>query len=97
MPRALILEPTRELADQVAHSFDKYGKNSPLSMALLIGGVNYSKQEKLLDRGVDVLIATTGRLIDHFERGKVLLTGVKIFVLHEDDHLLDMGFKLVRA
>ncbi len=92
MPRALILEPTRELADQVAQSFDKYGKNSPLSMALLIGGVNYSEQEKLLDRGVDVLIATPGRLLDHFERGKVMLTGVKIFVIDEADRMLDMGF-----
>nr|WP_300302522.1 DEAD/DEAH box helicase [Ferrovibrio sp.] len=92
MPRALILEPTRELADQVAHSFDRYGKNSPLSMALLIGGVNYTEQEKLLDRGVDVLIATPGRLIDHFERGKVMLTGVQIFVIDEADRMLDMGF-----
>lgn len=92
MPRALILEPTRELADQVAQSFDKYGKNSPLSMALLIGGVNYNEQEKLLDRGVDVLIATPGRLIDHFERGKVMLTGVQIFVIDEADRMLDMGF-----
>jgi len=92
MPRALILEPTRELADQVAQSFDKYGKNSPLSMALLIGGVNYTEQEKLLDRGVDVLIATPGRLIDHFERGKVMLTGVQIFVIDEADRMLDMGF-----
>ncbi|HEX6957465.1 MAG TPA: DEAD/DEAH box helicase [Ferrovibrio sp.] len=92
MPRALILEPTRELADQVAQSFDKYGKNSPLSMALLIGGVNYSDQEKQLDRGVDVLIATPGRLLDHFERGKVMLTGVQIFVIDEADRMLDMGF-----
>ncbi|HLT75819.1 MAG TPA: DEAD/DEAH box helicase [Ferrovibrio sp.] len=92
MPRALILEPTRELADQVAQSFDKYGKYSPLSMALLIGGVNYGEQEKLLDRGVDVLIATPGRLLDHFERGKVMLTGVKIFVIDEADRMLDMGF-----
>ncbi|WP_370155033.1 DEAD/DEAH box helicase [Ferrovibrio sp.] len=92
MPRALILEPTRELADQVAQSFDKYGKNSPLSMALLIGGVNYTDQEKLLDRGVDVLIATPGRLIDHFERGRVMLTGVQIFVIDEADRMLDMGF-----
>ena len=92
MPRALILEPTRELADQVAQSFDRYGKNSPLSMALLIGGVNYSEQEKLLDRGVDVLIATPGRLLDLFERGKILLSDVKIFVIDESDRMLDMGF-----
>ncbi len=92
MPRALILEPTRELADQVAHSFVTYGKHSNLSMALLIGGVNYTEQEKLLDRGVDVLIATPGRLLDHFERGKVMLTGVQVFVIDEADRMLDMGF-----
>ncbi len=92
MPRALILEPTRELADQVAQSFVTYGKHSNLSMALLIGGVNYTEQEKLLDRGVDVLIATPGRLLDHFERGKVMLTGVQVFVIDEADRMLDMGF-----
>ncbi len=92
MPRALILEPTRELADQVANSFATYGKYSNLSMALLIGGVNYTEQEKLLDRGVDVLIATPGRLLDHFERGRVMLTGVQVFVIDEADRMLDMGF-----
>ncbi len=92
MPRALILEPTRELADQVAHSFATYGKYANLSMALLIGGVNYTDQEKLLDRGVDVLIATPGRLLDHFERGRVMLTGVQVFVIDEADRMLDMGF-----
>ncbi len=92
MPRALILEPTRELADQVAHSFDKYGKYSKLSMALLIGGVSFSDQEKKLDRGVDVLIATPGRLLDHFERGGVMLGGVQILVIDEADRMMDMGF-----
>ncbi len=92
MPRALILEPTRELADQVANSFATYGKYTNLSMALLIGGVNYTDQEKLLDRGVDVLIATPGRLLDHFERGRVMLTGVQVFVIDEADRMLDMGF-----
>jgi len=92
MPRSLILEPTRELAAQVAESFEKYGKNHKLSMALLIGGVNFSDQEKALDRGVDVLIATPGRLLDHFGRGKLLLNGIDILVVDEADRMLDMGF-----
>src|SRR5689334_13710018 len=92
MPRSLILEPTRELATQVAENFDKYGKNNKLTKALLIGGVSYVDQEKLLDRGVDVLIATPGRLLDHFERGRILLTDVKILVIDEADRMLDMGF-----
>ena len=92
MPRSLILEPTRELAAQVADAFEKYGKNHKLTMALLIGGVNFGEQEKLLDRGVDVLIATPGRLLDHFERGKLLLTGIDILVVDEADRMLDMGF-----
>lgn len=92
MPRSLILEPTRELAAQVAESFEKYGKNHKLSMALLIGGVNFADQEKALDKGVDVLIATPGRLLDHFERGKLLLTGIDILVVDEADRMLDMGF-----
>ena len=92
MPRSLILEPTRELAAQVAENFELYGKNHKLSMALLIGGVSFSEQEKKLDRGVDVLIATPGRLLDHFERGKVMLSGVQVFVVDEADRMLDMGF-----
>lgn len=92
MPRSLIVEPTRELAAQVAENFDVYGKNSKLTMALLIGGVSFAEQEKKLDRGVDVLIATPGRLLDHFERGKVLLTGVQTLVIDEADRMLDMGF-----
>jgi superfamily II DNA/RNA helicase len=92
MPRSLIVEPTRELAAQVADNFDVYGKNSKLTMALLIGGVSFGEQEKKLDRGVDVLIATPGRLLDHFERGKVLLTGVQTLVIDEADRMLDMGF-----
>jgi superfamily II DNA/RNA helicase len=92
MPRALILEPTRELADQVAQNFDKYGKYSKLSMALLIGGVSFGDQEKKLDRGVDVLIATPGRLLDHFERGGVMLGGVQVLVIDEADRMMDMGF-----
>ena len=92
MPRALVLEPTRELADQVAKSFETYGKYNKLSMALLIGGVSYADQEKLLDRGVDVLIATPGRLLDHFERGRVMLGGVSVFVIDEADRMMDMGF-----
>ncbi len=92
MPRSLILCPTRELAAQVAENFEKYGKYHKLSMALLIGGVSFKDQDKLIDRGVDVLIATPGRLLDHFERGKLMLTGVQIMVVDEADRMLDMGF-----
>ena len=92
MPRALVIAPTRELADQVAVSFEKYAKGTKLSWALLIGGVSFGDQEKKLDRGVDVLIATPGRLLDHFERGKLLMTGVQFLVVDEADRMLDMGF-----
>ena len=92
MPRSLILEPTRELAAQVAENFDMYGKHNKLNMALLIGGVSFEDQERALERGVDVLIATPGRLLDHFERGKVLLNDVKVLVIDEADRMLDMGF-----
>ena len=92
MPRSLILAPTRELAAQVAESFEKFAIYHKLSMALLIGGVSFSDQEAALDKGVDVLIATPGRLLDHFERGKVLLQDVKILVIDEADRMLDMGF-----
>ncbi len=92
MPRTLILTPTRELAAQVEENFIKYGKNTKLTVALLIGGVSFEEQFKKLDRGADVLIATPGRLIDHFDRGKLLLTGVEVFVIDEADRMLDMGF-----
>ena len=92
MPRSLILEPTRELAAQVAENFEKYGKNHDLTMALLIGGVQMGDQVKALDEGVDVLIATPGRLMDLFERGKILLTGCELLVIDEADRMLDMGF-----
>ncbi len=92
MPRSLILEPTRELAAQVAENFRLYGKNSKLSMALLIGGESFGPQLEKLDRGVDVLIATPGRLIDHFERGGILLNDTRILVIDEADRMLDMGF-----
>ena len=92
MPRSLILAPTRELAAQVAENFEKFATHHKLSMALLIGGVSFSDQETALDKGVDVLIATPGRLLDHFERGKVLLQDVKILVIDEADRMLDMGF-----
>jgi superfamily II DNA/RNA helicase len=92
MPRSLILEPTRELAAQVAESFERYGKYNRLSMALLIGGVSFDEQDKKLDRGVDVLIATPGRLLDHFERGKLMLSQVQVLVIDEADRMLDMGF-----
>ena len=92
MPRALVLAPTRELADQVASSFEKYARGTRLSWALLIGGVSMGDQVALLTRGVDVLIATPGRLLDLFERGKVMLNGVEIMVIDEADRMLDMGF-----
>ena len=92
MPRSLVLCPTRELAAQVAENFDTYTKYSKLTKALLIGGVSFKEQDKLIDRGVDVLIATPGRLLDHVERGKLLLTGVQIMVVDEADRMLDMGF-----
>ena len=92
MPRSLVLCPTRELAAQVAENFDIYAKHTRLTKALLIGGVSFGEQDKLIDRGVDVLIATPGRLLDHFERGKLLLTGVQIMVVDEADRMLDMGF-----
>ena len=92
MPRSLILEPTRELAAQVAENFTKYGKHHKLSMALLIGGVSMGDQIKALEKGVDVLIATPGRLMDLFERGNILLTGCSLLVIDEADRMLDMGF-----
>ncbi len=92
MPRALILEPTRELADQVSESFNKYAKYTKLTHALLIGGTAMDEQIKKLDRGVDVLIATPGRLMDHFGRGRILLSQVNILVIDEADRMLDMGF-----
>ncbi len=92
MPRSLVLAPTRELAAQVAENFETYAKHTKLTKALLIGGVAFGEQDKLIDRGVDVLIATPGRLLDHFERGKLLLNGVQIMVVDEADRMLDMGF-----
>ena len=92
MPRTLILEPTRELAAQVEENFVRYGKNHKLNIALLIGGVSFDEQDKKLERGADVLIATPGRLLDHFERGKLLLNGVQKLVIDEADRMLDMGF-----
>jgi superfamily II DNA/RNA helicase len=92
MPRSLILEPTRELAAQVSENFEKYGKYNKLSMALLIGGVQMGDQVKALEKGVDVLIATPGRLMDLFSRGKILLNGCELLVIDEADRMLDMGF-----
>ncbi|WP_068083195.1 DEAD/DEAH box helicase [Polycladidibacter stylochi] len=92
MPRTLILEPTRELAAQVAENFDRYGVNHKLNVALLIGGVSFADQDRILERGADVLIATPGRLLDHVERGKLLMQGVEILVIDEADRMLDMGF-----
>jgi superfamily II DNA/RNA helicase len=92
MPRSLILEPTRELAMQVAENFEKYGKYHPLSMALLMGGVQMGDQVKALEKGVDVLIATPGRLLDLFQRGKIMLNDCNLLVIDEADRMLDMGF-----
>ncbi len=92
MPRSLVLCPTRELAAQVAENFETYAKHVKLTKALLIGGVSFGDQDKLIDKGVDVLIATPGRLLDHFERGKLILNDVKIMVVDEADRMLDMGF-----
>ncbi|ENN93539.1 DEAD/DEAH box helicase [Bartonella bovis] len=92
MPRTLILEPTRELAAQVQENFDKYGVNHRLNVVLLIGGVSFEDQNRKLEQGADVLIATPGRLLDHFERGKLLLIGTEILVIDEADRMLDMGF-----
>jgi len=92
MPRSIILEPTRELAAQVAEQFAKYGKKHRLTTALLIGGVSFGDQDKLLMSGVDVLIATPGRMLDQFERGKILMSGVQMMVVDEADRMLDMGF-----
>src|SRR5512141_140971 len=92
MPRTLILEPTRELAAQVEESFEKYGKNHKLNVALIIGGVSFDDQDGKLVRGVDVLIATPGRLLDHSERGRLLLSGCELLIIDEADRMLDMGF-----
>ena len=92
MPRTLILEPTRELAAQVQESFEKYGAKHKLNVALLIGGVSFDDQDNKIMRGVDVLIATPGRLLDHFERGRLLMSGVELLVIDEADRMLDMGF-----
>jgi superfamily II DNA/RNA helicase len=92
MPRSLILSPTRELAAQIAENFDTYGKYCKLTKALLTGGTSMEEQIKLLDRGVDVLIATPGRLLDLFERGRILMSDIKILVIDEADRMLDMGF-----
>ena len=92
MPRTLILEPTRELAAQVQESFIKYGAKHKLNVALIIGGVSFDDQDAKLTRGVDVLIATPGRLLDHHERGRLLMTGVDLLVIDEADRMLDMGF-----
>ena len=92
MPRSLVLCPTRELAAQVAENFDAYSKNLKLTKALLIGGVSFKEQEAIIDKGVDVLIATPGRLLDHFERGKLILSDVKVMVVDEADRMRDMCF-----
>src|ERR1700680_1925462 len=91
MPRTLIIEPTRELAAQVEERFSKYGVNHKLPVALLIGGVSFDDQDTKLVRGVDVLIATPGRLLDHFERGRLLMSGVELLVIDAAERMLEMG------
>ncbi|HYN00758.1 MAG TPA: DEAD/DEAH box helicase, partial [Aestuariivirgaceae bacterium] len=92
MPRTLILEPTRELAAQVQDTFETLGKQHKLTVALLIGGVSFDDQDRKIDRGADVVIATPGRLLDHVARGRLLLNGIEILVIDEADRMLDMGF-----
>ena len=92
MPRTLVLEPTRELAAQVQEAFETLGKDHKLTVALLIGGVSFNEQNAKIDRGADVLIATPGRLLDHVERGKLMLVGIEVLVVDEADRMLDMGF-----
>ncbi|QQR69736.1 MAG: DEAD/DEAH box helicase [Alphaproteobacteria bacterium] len=92
MPRSLILEPTRELAAQVAGDFDNYGRHHRLTQALLIGGESMDAQIRRMETGVDVLIATPGRLMDLFDRGRILMTDIRMFVIDEADRMLDMGF-----
>ena len=92
MPRTLILEPTRELAAQVHEAFETLGKQHKLTVALLIGGVAFEPQAAKINRGADVVIATPGRLLDHMERGGLLLTGIEMLVIDEADRMLDMGF-----
>jgi superfamily II DNA/RNA helicase len=93
VPRVLVLAPTRELAQQVATQSSRYGQNLRLRTVCLFGGAPYPPQYRELERGVDVLVATPGRLIDHIERGRVDLSGLQILVLDEADRMLDMGFQ----
>lgn len=90
--RALILTPTRELAAQVEESVRTYGKYLPLRSTVIFGGVGINPQIKLLQRGVDILVSTPGRLLDHMQQGTVNLSQVEILVLDEADRMLDMGF-----
>ncbi len=92
MPRSLILTPTRELAAQVAENFDQFGKYHKLTKTLLTGGTSMHEQIRQLEQGVDVLIATPGRLLDLFGRGNIILADIKILVIDEADRMLDMGF-----
>ena len=92
MPRSLVLAPTRELAMQVSEEFNKINQFLNLQMALLIGGTSFAEQETKLSKGVDVLIATPGRLLDHITRGKVIIKDIKLLVIDEADRMLDMGF-----
>jgi ATP-dependent RNA helicase RhlE len=91
-PQILVLEPTRELAHQVSEQFVKYGKHTGLKTALLYGGVGYGEQAKALEEGADIVVATPGRLVDHFYRATMRFGALKILVLDEVDRMLDMGF-----
>ncbi|MEO9161038.1 MAG: DEAD/DEAH box helicase [Casimicrobiaceae bacterium] len=93
VPRALVLAPTRELAQQVATQASRYGQNLRLRTVCLFGGAPYPAQYRELERGVDILVATPGRLLDHIERGRVDLSRLQILVLDEADRMLDMGFQ----
>src|SRR5581483_1569315 len=90
--RVLVLSPTRELATQIGESFKAYGAQLGASVSVVFGGVKYGPQMRALAGGVDVLVATPGRLLDHLEQKSITLAGVETFVLDEADQMLDMGF-----
>jgi ATP-dependent RNA helicase RhlE len=88
----LVLEPTRELAHQVAEQFEHYGKHTGCTVALLYGGVGYGAQDESLGKGAEIIVATPGRLIDHFYRATARFGNIKVLILDEVDRMLDMGF-----
>jgi ATP-dependent RNA helicase RhlE len=90
--QCLILEPTRELAQQVEEALQDYSKHLKTRVGVIYGGVKYGRQRQMLDKGVDILVATPGRLLDHIQQGNVSLGNVQVLVLDEVDRMLDMGF-----